>query len=95
MKVFKSDVGALAGLLKRSLTSGELEDAVEKRMIENAIAKNVFHRIYFGQPGGMRWPPVGIIGGGQIERLLHIFSNLKANLGFRKKDSVRFLLPFV
>ena len=34
-----------------------------QKMIEILIDKKAFHRIQLGRPGGMRWPPGGIIGG--------------------------------
>ena len=54
-------------------------------MIEILIEKRMVRMIQMGRPGGMRWPPGGIIGGAknslfEICRYLKAYKNLKVEI---------------
>ena len=53
-----------------------------QKLIEILIEKRALRPIHFGRPGGMRWPPGGIIGGA-INLLFELCRYLKAYYGFK------------
>ena len=53
-----------------------------QKMIKILIDFKSIRMIHFGRPGGMRWPPGGIIGGA-INLLFEICRYLKAYYGFK------------
>ena len=53
-----------------------------QKTIKILIDKKTFPPIHFGRPGGMRWPPGGIIGGA-INLLFELCRYLKAYYGFK------------